>query len=236
MKMFQKTIIAVSALTLGAMVYAQQTPPPAKMAMPAASQDPASVPSGAYILDSHHASVVVRLAHGGGISRSVFRFDTVSGNLDWNSAKPEASKVNVNVDPKSISSYVAGFGAELAGERFLNTAKYPESSFVSTSITRTGPTTGIITGNLTFMGVTKPISVNANLVGGGKGMRGNNVIGFSGVTTFKRSDFGFTSMMGPIGDDVELTLDFEFGSAPKSAPTAPPAIKAAPALKTTSAT
>ena len=211
--------LAAAALAATGTLVAQQQPPRPMMAP--ASKDPAAAATGSYMLDSRHASVIARIAHGGGTSFSTFRFDAVSGSLDWNGAKPESSKVSIKVDPKSINSPVAGFAAELAGERYLNVAKFPTASFVSTSIKRTGPTTGVITGDLTLMGVTKPVTVTANLVGAGKGMRGNAVAGFSGSTKFKRSDFGFTAMMGPIGDEVELIIDLEFGMPAPAAPAAP---------------
>lgn len=178
-----------------------QTAAPAAPVLPAA---------GSYQLDPGHASVIARIGHGGGISFSTFRFGKAEGSLDWDGANPEQSRVDVQVDPASIMTPVPKFGEELLGERFLNTAKFPDSRFVSKSIRITGPGTGVISGDLTFMGVTRPIDVDANLVGSGKDFRGNPVIGFSGKTSFNRADFGFTTMMGPIGNEVELVLDLEF--------------------------
>jgi polyisoprenoid-binding protein YceI len=209
-------VIVAAALAVTGAVIAQQ--PPSRPMMAPASKDPVAAAAGTYALDARHASVIARVAHGGGTSFSMFRFETISGTLDWNGAKPEGSKVSVKIDPKSINSPVAGFAAELAGERYLNVAKFPESSFISTAIQRTGPTTGVITGNLTLMGVTRPVTVAATLVGAGRGMRGSAVVGFSGTTKFKRSDFGFSGMIGPIGDEIELLIDLEFAMAPPAAP------------------
>jgi polyisoprenoid-binding protein YceI len=202
---------ALASLTLAALAGTAiaQAPPPAAARAPA-SKDPAAAIPGTYKLDPNHASVIAKLAHGGGISYSTFRFNGVSGSLDWNPAQVEASKLIVKIDPKSIDSVAPGFADELIGERFLNTAKYPDAGFVSTAIARTGPTTGRITGDFTFMGVTKPLAIDATLVGAGKNGRGANVIGFSGTTKFRRSDFGFTAMNGPIGDEVEISIDLEF--------------------------
>ncbi len=188
---------------------AQQAP-----VMVQATRDPRAMPDGTWPLDPRHSSIIARIGHHGGVSFSVFRFDTISGSLVWKGARPESSAVTIAVDPKSISSSVPGFAADLAGPRFLNTAKYPDATFVSTGIRRTGPTTGLIAGNLKLMGVTRPVNVRANLVGAGKGMRGEPDIGFSGTTRFKRSDFGFTFLLGSIGDEVELVIDLEFTPPP----------------------
>jgi polyisoprenoid-binding protein YceI len=183
---------------------------PAMAAAPApVSKDPKAVAAGTYKLDERHVSVIARLAHGGGTSYSTFRFDKVSGSLTVDPANPANSKVSITVDPKSIASNVAGFGQELGGERFLNAPKYPEATFTSTAVKATG-TKADVTGNLTLMGQTKPVTAHMELVGSGKTMQGKPVVGFTGTAKFKRSDFGFNAMVGPIGDEVELIIDAEF--------------------------
>lgn len=203
--------LAVAALGLAlvaAPAFAQA--PPAPAVAPVISKTPTAAPAGTYKLDERHAAVIARVAHAGGFSRSVFRFDKVSGSLDWNPADVTKSKVSITVDPASIASNVTGFADELKGDRFLNAAKFPTATFVSTSIVKTGDTTGKITGDLTFFGVTKPIVVDAELIGAGNNARGVKIVGFSGKTTVTRADFGFTAAAGAIGPQVELTIDLEF--------------------------
>jgi polyisoprenoid-binding protein YceI len=173
-------------------------------------KDPAATTAGTYRMDPRHTSVIARMAHAGGFSLSTFRFGTSAGTLTWNPADVEASRIEVTVDARSLMTPVPDFAAELIGDRFLNTAVHPEMKFVSTSIRRTGPTTGQITGDLTFNGQTRPLVIDAQLVGGGKTARGVPTIGFSGTARFKRSDFGFTANPGAIGDEIELILDAEF--------------------------
>jgi polyisoprenoid-binding protein YceI len=184
--------------------------PAAPQVPPVISKDPTKAPAGAYKLDPRHAAVIARVTHAGGFSKSAFRFDKVSGTLDWNPGDVTKSKVSITVDPASIVSNVEGFADELKGDRFLNAPKFPTATFVSTSIVKTGDTTGRITGDLTFMGVTKPIVVDAEMIGAGNNARGVKVVGFSGKTTFKRADYGFSAMANNIGAEVELTIDLEF--------------------------
>jgi len=207
-----KKQITLAVLLLGAAAsYAQMSPGPAPRA--AVSQLPAAASRGSYTLDSHHASIIARIGHAGGLSYSTVRFGNGTGALDWNGADPAASKLSVTVDMTSLATPVPDFASLLIGDRFLKTGQFHDATFASTRIERTGPTTGRITGDLTFMGVTKPMTIEANLVGVGKSMRGGEVIGFTGKARFKRSDFGFTAMMGPIGDEAELILDAEFDKA-----------------------
>jgi polyisoprenoid-binding protein YceI len=153
--------------------------------------------------------VIARVGHAGGISFSTFRFGTTSGSLSWNNADPAASKVTVTVDMSSIQTPVANFAAELAGDRFLKTSQYHDATFVSTGIRRTGATSGVISGTLTFMGQSKPVTIDAVMVGNGMG-RSGPVMGFSGTMRFKRSDFGFSTLLGVASDEIEVVLDAEF--------------------------
>lgn len=218
-------LVAALALALAPAAALAQAPAPGAAPRPAAApasigKDAAATVSGTYRLDPNHTSIIARVGHAGGVSLSTFRFAKAEGTLQWNAANPEASKVDVSVDTASIQSPVQGFGEELAGDRFLNAAQYPKMRFVSTSIRRTGPTTGQITGDLTFNGQTHPVTLQAEMIGGGRNGRGQAVIGFSATGSFKRADFGFGAMAGAIGPDVGLILDAEFNqpAAPAAAP------------------
>ena len=112
------------ALLASAVIAQPAKPPPAP-----ASKDPATAPAGAYKLDTRHTSVIARVAHQNTVSYSIFRFGAVSGTLDWDPAKVESSKVDINLETNSIATPVAGFAEELVGERFLNSAKFPGRSF-----------------------------------------------------------------------------------------------------------
>jgi len=208
--MIRPALAAALGLALIAAPAFAQAPPGPPPVPAVVSKDPTKAPSGTYKLDERHASVIARILHGGGFSYSAFRFDKVSGTLNWDGADVTKSKVSITVDPASITSNVAGFADELKGDRFLNTVKFPTATFVSTKVEKTGPTTGKITGDLTFMGVTKPIVVNAELVAGGNNARNVKIVGFHGTTSFTRADFGFTAAAGAIGPTAELTIDLEF--------------------------
>lgn len=205
------------AASLGAVLTIALAVPVMAAQGPTIGKDPAGTVAGAYQLDPGHQSVIARIGHQGGVSLSTFRFSATSGTLNWQPATPEQSKVEVTVDMKTVDSPVEGFAEELLQTQFLNVAQHPESKFVSTSVRRTGPTTAAITGELTFYGQTKPIIVNAEFFGGGRNGRGVPVVGFTGSGKFKRSDFGFTTMLPGIGDEVELIFDIEFRQPPAAA-------------------
>lgn len=204
----------VTALVTLAIAQAAPAQAPLNTPRPAGvSKDPASVPAGTYKLDPRHTSVIARIGHGGGISFSTFRFGIASGTLEWKAADPAGVQLSVNVDMTSIETPVPNFASELIGDRFLKTGQFHDATFVSKSIQRVGPNTARVSGDLTFMGQTRPTVIDATMVGIAVG-RSGPVIGFSGTLRFKRSDYGFTAMTGPIGDEVEMLLDAEFGKVP----------------------
>ena len=205
-----RSIAGVAAL--GALGFVLATGAVAQPAPPSTSKDPAAAVAGEYKLDERHTSVIARVAHMNAYSFSTFRFGGVSGTLNWDPAKIENSKVDINVEMASIMTPVPKFGEELASDKYLNAPKFPTAHFVSTGVRRTGPTTGLIMGNLTFMGQTKPMTISAEMVGAGKTPRAS-VVGFTGTARIKRSDFGFTTLIPIIADEISFVIDTEFDKA-----------------------
>jgi polyisoprenoid-binding protein YceI len=138
---------------------------------------------------------------------------SVAGVLAWDPENIEKSRVRVTVDASSLQTNVAGFALQLTGPDFLNAKMFPDATFVSTGIRQTGPTTGLITGNFTLHGVTKPLVLETELVGAGTSLRGP-ALGFHAHATFHRLDFGVGPVSPVIGDDVEMIIDLEFDKVP----------------------
>ena len=170
---------------------------------------PTEAASGAYLVDGRHASVIARIGHAGGISKSVFRFNKVSGALRWNAASPAGSSVSIIIDPRSIATPVEGFAEELAGEKFLKSATFPTIRFDSTAVRITGANKGQVIGDLTFLGVRKPVTLDVTFGGVGQN-RTATKLGFAATTQFDRRDFGLNFGAGSIGDNVEILIDIEF--------------------------
>ncbi len=125
---------AAAALVLGTAAIAQP-------AMPTPEHDYKAAPAGKYVVDAKHTGLVARVPHLG-FSYSIFRFQTVTGALAWDPANPGADKLEVTVDPKSITTApVEGFSDELAGEKFLTrSSSRPSPSSRPASIPGAPPT------------------------------------------------------------------------------------------------
>jgi polyisoprenoid-binding protein YceI len=196
--------IAYLAVALAAVAAVAQAAPAPR---PPPVRDYKAAPAGNYVIDKNHAAIVARVPHQG-FSYSVFRFGDVKGTLSWDPAKPEASALSVSIDPKSVATPVGtAFAEEIAGERFLKSGAFPAITFVSKSFAATDAAHGKVSGDLTLLGVTKPIILDAELVGAGLGGRGA-VMGVSARGQFNPNDFGLTLTIP--GAPVLLNLDLEF--------------------------
>jgi polyisoprenoid-binding protein YceI len=193
----------------------------AEASIPAVSTAP--VPAGAYTLDKAHASLLFRVNHLS-FSHWTARFTKFDAQLQFDPKDASRSSVKVTVDPKSIASDNApdGFMATLAGPQWLDAGKYPQMTYRSTKVERTGTNGLRISGELTLHGVTKPVTLAATYNGGyaGHPYDPHARIGFSAKGTLKRSEFGVAygipapgTTMG-VFDDVEIIVEAEFSGPP----------------------
>jgi polyisoprenoid-binding protein YceI len=178
----------------------------------------AQAPAGTYVSDRTHTSITWKGLHNG-LAWYPARFTNFEIVLDFNEADVSKSKVTATIDPKSVETDFArtrpagnttDFNAEVAtGERFLNGAKFPEIRFVSTAVTKTGDKTGRMTGNLTFLGVTKPVTLDVRYIGNRNDPRSQkHKVGFEVTGSIKRTDFGM-SPGGSIADEIRLEIHSE---------------------------
>lgn len=170
--------------------------------------DPAKSAAGNYKLDPGHTSVVGRVLHGK-TSFYTFRFDTIEGSYTYDPARPEATKVDITIDPSSIDSNFPRFDKRLAGPDFLDSDKYKTIHFVSGEIKRTDMNHGTMAGMLSFHGVTKPITLNVTFNGGGPVGR-RITMGYSATATLNMPEYGMDIAPHNIGDNVALTIETEF--------------------------
>jgi len=164
-----------------------------------------------YKIDSSHVYVGFEVSHLG-FSTTYGRFNDVSGTIEFDEANPEKSSVEVKIDPASVDTGHKERDEHLRGEDLLNVAEYPEMSFKSTSIERTGEKTGKITGDLTLHGVTKPVTLDTSFTQKGTYPMTEEkieVIGFNATATLKRSDYGMDKFIPMISDELPITISFE---------------------------
>lgn len=179
-----------------------------------ASQTVQSAGAGAYALEKPHASLTWRVKHMG-LSSYTARFTDFDATLDFDPAAVETSKVKAVINPLSVRTdhpTDAGWDGRIGKDLFKG-EQFPQIVFESTAIRKTGEFTGAVTGDLTFLGVTKPVTLDVTFNGGARAAalyQGRDAVGFSAHGTLKRSDFGSTRYAAFVGDEVEIIIEAEF--------------------------
>jgi polyisoprenoid-binding protein YceI len=160
-----------------------------------------------YALDGSHTSVVFAVSHLG-FSYTYGRFNEVTGTFAFDSSDPTASRFAIDMNTGSVDTNDAKRDQHLKGPDFFNAKQFPKIQFRSTSLASKGDSLEL-TGELTLHGVTKEITIPLKFLGEGKGPTGKEHAGFMSQFSLKRSDFGMTNMVGPIGDEVSVLMSFE---------------------------
>jgi polyisoprenoid-binding protein YceI len=174
----------------------------------APSLDPAKAPAGHYELDRRHTAVLASVLHEG-VSHFIMRLDQVSGAYDYDPANPRATKISITMDARSLDAGDAAINKQFA-DQFLDASHNPQITFTSTAIRASDATHGQVTGQLTFHGVTRPVTLQVAYNGFAPNLILGSRMGFSASTVIRRSDFGSNAWEGPVGDDVRITIETEF--------------------------
>jgi polyisoprenoid-binding protein YceI len=166
----------------------------------------ATVKAGTYKVESYHTQVGFSLSHFG-FTNYAGLFCGATGSMQLDPAHLTTAKLEVTIPVQSITTTVAKLTDELKGPRWFDTARFPSATFTSTEVVSGGNGEAIITGNLTLHGVTKPVVLNAHFIGAGMNpISKAYTVGFEVTGTIKRSEFGVSTYVPNIGDEVHLTI------------------------------
>lgn len=155
-------------------------------------------------VEGMHAAINFKVKHVG-ISWLTGRFDKFDGSFSFDENNPSASKVTVDIDVTSVNSNHEKRDAHIHDPGYLNTKENPTAHFESTSVEIASDDTGVIHGNLTLNGVTKPFDLNASFVGMGDDPWGGYRAAFEATAVIKPADFDYEFKYG----DVYLELYVE---------------------------
>jgi len=174
------------------------------------STPPAATPGAAttYQVDGGHSSVVFKVKHAGA-SWFYGTFEAVSGSLAVDETDPSGCSVQIEIEAASVDSNSEQRDGHIQSPDFLSVKEFPLITFESTAVQAAGGGNLEVTGDLTFRGVTKTITVPVEFVGKGE-FRGQRV-GYEARFAFKRSDFGSTYGLdgGALGDEVHMIVSLE---------------------------
>ena len=172
-----------------------------------------------YVFDKGHTEIRFSWSHFG-LSRMSGMILDYNGELVFDEANPENSRLQITAKTDSLWTHVDKLTKHLKAEDFFHTAKHPEITFKTTKIEKTGEKTGRITGDLTIKGVTKSVTFDTRLNFKGKHPFSQKPsVGFSANTTVNRSDFELGKFVPAIPDEIQITIETELnekGAAEKT--------------------
>ena len=179
-------------------------------AVPLLTAAPQAIAAETYAIDikGQHAFIEFRIKHLG-YSWLYGRFNEFDGEFVVDRDDPTRSRVTVDIATASIDTNHAERDKHLRSNDFLSVDRHPKARFVSTAVETTGETTGIIKGDLTLNGVTRPVDLTVEEIGHGPDPWGGYRAGFSGSTSIKRSDFGISYDLGPAAESMQFDITIE---------------------------
>lgn len=161
-----------------------------------------------YTIDPRHTLPMYEIDHFGW-STQRGRFKSVNGKIVLDRAA-KTGTVDVVIDVASVDSGVDKLDEHLRSEDFFNAAKHPTMAFKAKKIAFRGDKPISVPGELTLLGVTKPVTLTINAFHCAPNpFAKKDACGADAVTTIKRSDFGMTYSVGPASDDVEVLIALE---------------------------
>ncbi|MEU2715022.1 YceI family protein [Streptomyces sp. NPDC007205] len=164
---------------------------PATTATPAVTGPDLTALTGDYTIDPAHTTIgfVARHAMVTNVKGS---FHDVTGTLHLDGADPSRSTATLDIRMDSIDTANADRDVHLKSSDFFKTDEFPVMTFRSTKAEALGGDDYRITGDLSLLGVTKPITIDLEFNGAAKDPFGNERVGFEGKAEILRSEWGLT--------------------------------------------
>lgn len=181
----------------------------AVIALSAPLVTPVAAAEDVYNIDPVHSQPMFAVKHiGFSIQRGSFGKATGKVTLD-RSAKKGA--IDVSIDTTSIKTIDPRLDTHMKGEDFFNVSVYPTMTFKSSRVIFDGDRVVGAEGELTMIGVTKPVSLKVeNLVCGDHPVNKKPMCGAEVTTAIKRSEWGMKyGTPKAVSDDVEISIPIE---------------------------
>jgi polyisoprenoid-binding protein YceI len=166
-----------------------------------------------YMIDKGHSEVSFQVRHL--VTQVRGGFNDYEGTINLDPANLEKSSVDFRIKAASIDTNLPDRDKHLKSEDFFYTEKYPDITFKSKSIKKTGKDTYDVAGTLTMRGVAKEVTLPVTFLGTVKDPWGNEKAGFSTDLTINRKDYGINWNAAldnggvVLSDDVKISINLE---------------------------
>ncbi|MDF0752128.1 YceI family protein [Marinobacter sp. 71-i] len=165
-----------------------------------------------YVIDDEHFSMSFEVSHIG-YAPVMGMFREVEGKFQYDEETKQLTSGTLTFKSKSVFTNHNKRDDHLRKDDFLNSSEFPDITFEVTDFETTGNNTGIVTGDLTLLGKTRPVDVDVTLNKSAEYPIGHEdyTLGMTAETTIKRSDWGMTYGLDEdlVGDEVRLRFGLE---------------------------
>lgn len=167
-----------------------------------------------WVIDPSHTLVEFGIKHLM-ISTVKGRFGGVSGELVGDPSDMTTAQVSVSIDAASVDTREGDRDNHLRSAEFFDVEKFPNLTYESREIVRTGDNQYTMKGELTIRDTTRPVELAVTFSGTGKDPWGNEKAAFSAEGKLSRKDFGLTWNAALetggvlVGDEVKLSLEVQ---------------------------
>ncbi|MGV9451437.1 YceI family protein [Streptomyces sp. NPDC003635] len=147
--------------------------------------------TGDYTIDAAHTTLGFVARHAM-VTNVKGKFLDFSGSLSLDGSDPSKSTASLDVKMDSIDTGSADRDGHLKSADFFRTDEFPTMTFRSTKAEALGGDDYRITGDLTILGTTRPLTIDLEFNGAAKDPFGNERVGFEGKAEILRSEWGLT--------------------------------------------
>ncbi len=167
-----------------------------------------------WTLDKSHTHIGFEVSHLG-FSTTNGMFSDFDAEITFDPENIEATSVSFTIDAASVNTFWPARDEHVKTKDFLNVGEHADITFVSTTVTQTGDNTADVTGDLTILGVTKPVTFAATLnkIGPNPFNPDVTVAGFDLTGEIDRTEFGMGFGAPAIGAVIPVSISLEMSPA-----------------------
>ena len=177
----------------------------------------------AWAIDSVHTEVNFSVRHMM-ISNVRGQFQKLTGTVEFDEAKPAATKVDVQIETASVNTKDEKRDGHLKSPDFFAADQYPYLTFKSKRVDVKDASHAYLIGDLTIRDITKEVTLEVEYNGSAKSPWGTTSAGFSAKTSIKRKEWNLNWNVALetggwlVGDDVHISIELEIVKQPDAVP------------------
>ncbi len=147
-----------------------------------------------WFIDSTETRIQVEVGYLGNSSLKI-DFPSFAGRIDFDDRHPQNTDALIKVGTRDLQTGIGFMNTLVRSKDYLNTRQYPDITFRLDRLVQTSKSTADIFGQITLLGVTRPVTFKASVFRYGPSERkqGMSEAGFNLTTEIDRTEFGSTA-------------------------------------------